>query len=388
MTNEMSKLEMALSSGTLDEGQAPCLSLYQPTHRTYPDNEQDPIRFGNLVKQLEESLHKEYSEEEAEHLLKPFHDLAADTAFWNCALDGLAVLSDRTRFHVYRVPRRLPERAVVADSFHIKPLLRVTRATDRYHVLAVNRHGIRLFEGNRDAIAEISPESDVPKSLTDALGAEVTDARLTVSSYGGGGPDAPGMHHRHGGKKDQVDVDTERFFRAVDRAITEHHSSPTGLPLILAALPEHHAMFHDVSHNPALLPESIDVHPDALDDIKELRQRAWAIMEPHYQKRIDDVVEGFGADQSKGLGSDDVEHVGKSVVEGRVSTLLIEEERMIPGHLDEETGKVDRRSLDDPDVDDVLDDIGTLARKMGADVFVIPASRMPAETGLAATYRY
>ncbi|MGQ0699043.1 MAG: hypothetical protein ACT4PZ_12470 [Panacagrimonas sp.] len=28
----------------------PCLSLYQPTHRHRPDNQQDPIRFRNLVK--------------------------------------------------------------------------------------------------------------------------------------------------------------------------------------------------------------------------------------------------------------------------------------------------------------------------------------------------
>ena len=28
----------------------PCLSLYQPTHRHHPDNQQDPIRFRHLVK--------------------------------------------------------------------------------------------------------------------------------------------------------------------------------------------------------------------------------------------------------------------------------------------------------------------------------------------------
>ena len=40
----------------LAEHEAPCLSLYQPTHRHHPDNTQDPIRFRNLVKQLAESL--------------------------------------------------------------------------------------------------------------------------------------------------------------------------------------------------------------------------------------------------------------------------------------------------------------------------------------------
>ena len=40
--------------------QPPCLSLYQPTHRRHPENQQDPIRFRNLVKELEASLRQKY----------------------------------------------------------------------------------------------------------------------------------------------------------------------------------------------------------------------------------------------------------------------------------------------------------------------------------------
>ena len=40
----------------LSEQEAPCLSIYQPTHRQHPENVQDPIRFRNLVKSLKESL--------------------------------------------------------------------------------------------------------------------------------------------------------------------------------------------------------------------------------------------------------------------------------------------------------------------------------------------
>ena len=36
--------------------QSPCLSLYQPTHRHHPENQQDPIRFRNLLKELETSI--------------------------------------------------------------------------------------------------------------------------------------------------------------------------------------------------------------------------------------------------------------------------------------------------------------------------------------------
>lgn len=45
-------------------------------------------------------------------------------------------------------------------------------------------------------------------------------------------------------------------------------------------------------------------------------------------------------------------------------------------------------SLDDADVDDVLDDLGELVLKMKGHVVVVPAERMPTDTGVAATYRF
>jgi hypothetical protein len=48
--------------------QSPCLSLYQPTHRHHPENAQDPIRFRNLVKELETSLRQRWSADETRRL--------------------------------------------------------------------------------------------------------------------------------------------------------------------------------------------------------------------------------------------------------------------------------------------------------------------------------
>ena len=56
----------------------PCLSLYQPTHRRRPENQQDPIRFRNLVKELEASLRQKYPAVETRLLLEPFEALAHD----------------------------------------------------------------------------------------------------------------------------------------------------------------------------------------------------------------------------------------------------------------------------------------------------------------------
>ncbi len=384
----MNTLDADFAAGLFDDGEAPCLSLYQPTHRHHPDNRQDPIRFGNLVKELEESLLQSLPKDEVLPLLEPFRTMEDDRDFWNHTLDGLAVLAAKGTFRVYRLQRPVAELAVVADSFHVKPLIRILQSADRYHVLGLSRQEAKLFEGNRDALDEIDLHEDVPRTLTDALGEELTEPHLTVASYGGKGSAQGSMHHGHGGKSEELDIDAERFFRVIDKGVLEHHSQPSGLPLILAALPEHHHLFHEVSRNPALIEESIDVNPDALASTDALRERAWQVMEPRYRARLAALVEEFGTARANGVGGDDVAEVAKALVGGRVATLLIEAQREVSGRVDAETGDVEFGDLEHPEVDDLLDDLGMLALKMGGDVVVVPTEQMPTETGVAAIYRY
>jgi len=204
---------------------------------------------------------------------------------------------------------------------------------------------------------------------------------------GGVGQASTPMHHGHGGKQDGVQTDAERFFRAIDRAVLEHHSRPSGLPLILATLPEHHHLFHGVSHNPFLMVEGLTINTDALP-IDELREHAWQVVEPLYQARLATLAEEFAAAKSNGLHSDDLAQVAQAAAEGRVATLLIESVCQIPGRLDGATGRVELADLSHPQADDLLDDLGELVGKMGGRVMVIPAEQMPGRTGLAATYRY
>lgn len=383
----MSTLDKDYATGLLDKCYPPCLSLYQPTHRHHPDNQQDPIRFQNLLKELEEPLRQQFPKDDIRTLLQPFLALANDRDFWNHTLDGLAVLGARGIFRVYKLQRPVTEFALVADSFHTKPLMRILQSADRYQVLGLNRQEIRLFEGNRDALDEIELARTVPKTITEALGDELTEPHRTVASYGGIGDGHSPMHHGHGGKESEVDTDAERFFRAIDRGILEHHSKPTGLTLILAALPQYHHLFHQVSHNPLLIEDSIEVHPDSLT-IEELRQRAWQILEPHYLARLAKLVEEFGNAKSKGLGDDVLVQVAKAIVAGRVATLMIEAVRKIPGRIDSATGEIEFGDLSHPEVDDVLDDLGELALKKGGQIVIVPAERMPTDTGIAAIYRY
>ena len=364
----------------------PCLSLYQPTHRHYPGNQQDPIRFRDLVKEIRQSLDSKYPAETVSALLEPFESVSADHEFWNHTMEGLAVFGAPGLFEIFGLQRTVPELTVVADTFHTKPLRRFLQSSDRYQILGLSLHEIRLFEGNRDALDEIELAPGVPRTLTDALGEELTEPHQTVASYGGTSQGSS-MRHSHGGKKDEMDIDRERFFRAVDRAVLEHHSRPSGLPLMLAALPEHHGIFHQLSQNPFLMAEGLKINPEALP-INELRERAWQIAEPQYQARLAALADEFAVAKSKGLGLEELGEVGEAAVAGRVGTLLVEADRQIAGHLHAETGHVHLADSDNSLGDDLLDDLGEKVVKKGGRVVVVPSGQMPTKTGAAAINRF
>jgi hypothetical protein len=330
------------------------------------------------VKELGASLRQRYPEVDARPLLEPFEALARNEDFWNHTLDGLAVLGGTGIFRAVRLPRPVTELVVAGDSFHTKPLRRLLQSVDRYQVLGLSLHNIRFLEGTRHALDEVDLVPGVPRTITEALGGELTEPRQIVVSHGG---------HGHGGKADEADIDAERFFRAIDRAVLEHYSRPSGLPLILAALPEHHDLFHQVSKNPFLVANGISFDTTSIS-AKRLQALAWQTVEPEYQARLAALGEEFEHARSKGLGSGDLAEVATAAAAGRVATLLIEADRQIIGRLHATTGQVELAGPRDSKADELLDDLGELTANMGGHVMVIPADLMPVQTGLAATYRH
>ncbi len=338
----------------LDEREGPCLSLYQPTHRSFPQRQQDPIRFRNLVKTLAESLRQKYPNREIDPLLAPFHALAENDDFWNYNFDGLAILAAPDAMRVYRLQRAVPEFAVVADSFHTKPLMRVMQSADRYQILALDRNEARLYEGNRDYVDEIPLAPGVPRTLEDAVDRD---------------PERDPAHRTYG---------------RVDPAVMGRHGSSD---VKLAALPEHHHLFRKVSNNSNLLAATINVNPKDLT-MEGLRERAWTLIQPTYLERLAGLVDAYGAAEAKQNGTSDLSDAARAAAQGRIATLLLQAGHRVPGNIDTTTGALSPGDMTDPDTDDMLDDLGELVLRKGGEVVIVPAERMPTKSGLAATYRF
>jgi hypothetical protein len=354
-----------------------------PTHRSHPDNQPDPTVFRNLVTQLEQSLREKYPVRDVRGLLEPFHDLSKKHEFWQHTLDGLAILANPTSMHLFKLQRPVKELLVVADSFHIKPLLRYVQSADRFQILALTRHTAKVFEGDRYHVDPVEHQ-EFPATITDALGEELTEKQIVASGAGGG---LHGIHHAHGSRSDEQGKDEERFFRLIDRAVTEHFSKPSGLPLILASLTEHQHTFRQHAQNAHLLAEGIQHNPEAMST-DALRVAAWKIIEPFYQQRLSKFRDDYHAAHAHQRGTSDLSDAARSAVEGRIGTLLLEADRVEAGRLDRTSGAILAADLQHPEVDDLFDDLSEVVLNTGGEVVLVPKEAMPTTTGLAAIYRF
>lgn len=371
----------------ISASEPPCISLYQPTHRSHPENQQDPIRYRNLLVEMEASLREKYPTRQVRPIIEKFQSLARDDQFWNYRTEGLAVFASPERFEFYELQRAVPELINVADSFHTKPIIRILQSADRYQILCLSRQDAKLFEGNRDALDAVEI-TEFPANIKDALGDQRTESHQVVGAFGAKDAGSGGaIYHGHGSRKDEIDTDMVRFFRSIDRGILEHHSRPSGLPLMLAALPENQRAFRETSHNPLLMDGGIAVNPDALN-FEELRAQAWQKVEPYYLERLEKLKDSFQSARAQHSGSADLSDAARAAVAGRVATLLVEAEKVLPGTIDRTTGAIHPGELASPDVDDMLDDLAELVLSKGGEVVVVPRERMPTDSGLAATYRF
>ncbi len=364
------------------EKNQPAISLYQPTHRYSPDNEQDPVRFKNLVKEIDKQLEANFSREERENLLKPYYQLAENKRFWINTRDGLVILSNKERGVIYKLNRQVKEFANVDSSFHIKPLIRNYQSADNYYVLGVNRKEFKLYLGNRYGLEEVILDEDTPVTIEEVLGERENKDYLNHRSVGG----TNAMFHGQGGKKDAIDKDSERYFRYVDKFVLDNFSNPTAAPLVLMALDQYQGSFRKLSKNKYLLEKGINKDFSSLN-IEKIKDAAWNVVEPAYLKRTDELLDRYRTSLANGYGTENYEEASRAALEGRVELILLESDKIISGRILED-GEVERDDLIDPQVGDILDNIAENVLASRGEVVMLPKEKMPTDTGLAVIYRY
>jgi len=366
----------------LQPSEGPCVSIYLPTHRGFPGWKQDPVRFRALVGDVERLLltKERPAPRDAAHIVEPLRALE-DAPHWEHSLDGFAVFLSPTFGAAYRLPIQVPERTVVGETFHVKPLIPFLHANRRYLVLAVSENAVTLYEGGPFG-AEPVELRGVPDGLREALG--VPDYEHVVSHHGA--PSGPILHGRGPGKE-TAKVELLKYFREIDKALHEFLRGERA-PLILAAVEYYHSLYREANTYPHLLPDRLVGNFERTNGSR-IHEEAWPIVAREFQRQIDEWVDRYRELAAKGLATDKLEEIAPAAIAGRVQCVLAVDGEAIWGVLDRTTGSVLRHPKQlNPGDDDLVDEVCEEALKRRAQVYVLPRASMPTPNQVAAVFRY
>jgi hypothetical protein len=374
----MDDFNSAELSGLIVRRDEPAVSVYQPTHRAGAGIQQDPIRYKNLLRSAQERLIESgLRSAEADQLLEPARRLLDDEVFWQHQSDGLALFASNSIFRYYRVPFQFEELVVVTDRFHIKPLIRLLSEDGRFYILALSGKQVRLMLGTRHSVSEMDLE-EVPQGLAEALRFDDPERQLQFHTASRG---SSAIFHGQGDVFDakRHKKDLLRYFQQVDRGLHELLRQREE-PLVLAAVDYLIPIYREANTYPNLLEEGITGNPDLLN-ARELHERAWSLVEPHFERAREKKLARYRELQGTGLTAREIDEIVPAAYHGRIDTLFVATGVQRWGRYDEGQGGVVTHEEPEPGDEDLLDLAAVQTLVHSGEVYAVGTEQIPDVNG-------
>jgi Bacterial archaeo-eukaryotic release factor family 3 len=365
------------------------VSVFLPAHRISQESGQDRIRLKNLLDEAEEQqVAGGLRRPAARAVLTPGRELLQAGRFWSYQSDGLALFLAPGWSRVFRLPLDLPELLVVADRFHVKPLLPLLADDQRFYVLALSQNEVRLLEGTRQSIDDVTLDH-VPENLAAVLKYDDLEKELLLHIAGSHGPGrrGPAVFHGHGAGGEVDKVLLERFLRSVDEGLREILRDEHA-PLVLAGVGYEQAMFREITRYRHVLEQGIEGNPETLSRA-ELHERARALVEPVFTQARQQAAQRYRDAAGRGHGA--VCGTGEAVqaaFDGRVETLFVPAGQQQWGTVDPQTHEVTAHPGRRPGDEDLLDHAAVQTLITSGTVYVVAPEQVPGPGPVAALLRY
>ncbi|MFB7103948.1 baeRF3 domain-containing protein [Streptomyces hydrogenans] len=345
----------------------PAVSLVMPTHRREPDNTQDPVRLRNLLAEAEKTLtgDPDVPRERRLDILDQLSRAAAEVDLAH-AEDGLVIFAAQGEHQVWSLPRTVPERVVLADTFLTRNLVAARAAEQPHWAVAVAADRVSLWSGNAERTVEAARDGfPLTRSLED--------------------PDVE--------RKERIgDVPSTFQDEATRQFLREAHEK---LRVLLAAEPrplyvlgssEALGLLEELG---PLGPDTVTVQKGGLADAPAAAVHA--AVEPARTARAAAAVTALTADLDAARGRREfaggIDEVWRAAKEGRARLVAVEDDyrtvvREEGDHLEPaEAGEAGAR-------DDMVDEIVERALDTGAEVRFVPGGTLDGQGRIAAVLRY
>jgi hypothetical protein len=356
----------------------PCVSIFIPTHRTMPDRLKDPVKIKDLVGQAVDRLLKEFPKKDVESFAETL-DKIIEKIDYTKLLDGLAIFINKDFAQIYTLPFPIREKVVIDDSFSLRDIIYVFNRSPHYWALILHAKQARLFEGARNSLIEVTD----PAALREKQEGFPFDWPWEVTN------DKKYEAFIMGEIGDRYLLDQQiHMFKKIDNLL-DKHIGKTDWPCVLLTTHDNFANFmKDTKHAERIVAQG-KINPHAANG--EIAKTAWKLMEEYIKQERKNSLKLFEEAVSRGHHAFDLTQVWRMAYEGRIHTLLVEENYSVPGKINPvDSSKITvYEKADTPKISDDLIDhlVESVLSKRGRVIFVDPGALKEYQK-IAAILRY
>lgn len=338
----------------------PSITIIAPTHRTMPDRLKDPIKVKDLVNQATNMLLNEFDKRDVSGLINSLNELAGQIDF-SKTLDGIAFFVNKNIAIAYDLPFKVEEKVCINRQFEIRELLRTLNRSKLYWILSISKKPARLFKATLGYIDEIIDSQEMQENMKGfpfQLNYDVTSDRELL---------AVGTGYKDSTYLTQFD---KEFLRQLDNLLAPYLSNNG--PLIILGTEKNRAYFQEVTKHKNLIVGQVegDFSNSTIQEIQNVVEKIIKEDLNHETEKILKLFNEAIGDLKFSSGLKDTWH---KAIEGRIDTLLIEDNYSVPGSINKDNNEFivlydHNVPLVETDiVDDLIDEV--LARD-GKVVFV------------------
>jgi hypothetical protein len=363
------------------------VSIYLPTDRTGAQSQRDQIKLKNLIRDAEERMASSgVRVPDARSMLQPAQELLRDGSLWRTLDDGLALFISRRRFRHFTFTDAAPELVVVADRFHLKPLLAVLGADTRFYLLSVSQNSVNFYEASRSSVDALQLK-DMPKSMEDALKYDDPEQEVRFRSTGrAGAGQRVSVGYGSGVTADEHKTNLLRFFHLLDDSLKPFLAGKKE-PLVFAGVDYLFPIFKLANTYPNLMAENVMGNPESLG-VAEIHKQAWSLIERRHMDAREQAAERYRQLAGTGKTLDGVADVVRAATIGRIDTLFVPKGVQVWGLVDEASGLVELHDEPATRDQDMLDLAAVQTLVNGGTLFTVDKQDVPGGNTVAAVLRY
>lgn len=347
----------------------PAISIFVPTHRTFPDNQQDAIALKNALKELETRLSETHDKREVPTRLEQIEKELAEHDH-NYNLDTLAIFSTPESTQIFNFPFKVKPRVIIDQHFATRDILRELNSSVHYYMVIVSRMNGRLFEVFNDQLVHEFNQEDELQGLEFPL--ENTHLYTTSSN------------DRSNATKEENYI--KEFLNRVDKSVQEVYKQ-NPLPIIVVGDERTVSFYQQVCDNPsaifATVTNSTNLESEArllIDDAQDKVNLYRTKLQQASQAEISQA-------KSQNLLIEDLSSIYRAAKEGRVDQIFIRKGYIQPATIDEETSNVELNS-DTTNTDDIVDDVLSIVIQHGGKANFLSGEFLDDNINLLAKVRY